>query len=1331
MRMTGARRINRLLALVLALVLGLGVVPAQAATLAGWEGVDVSVLWTDAAGTVWQYPAVRVPDEYGLTYTWWVTLPGAALDSKVQAQILHPDPAYTYWAPDWTLDLYWNADKDAVAVDDVYTYYIGYSYNGTPAVSQMDDCMKLLLSTQQPPFEYAEDVLPGGAVMLPAGDEGFSGTPGAELITPGDSWYDDDYVAPVEPQGPVTATIDVYYWHQERGQLDHRVVTLEGEGTHYIYPESSVAASFELMGDEVYDVYVNADGWVDLASVSFLYRDPETDPVAGEVTVMYVLEDGTRIDSQIITVAQGYQTIWPESTRVGGLTLVSESSVTVYVDGGGAVSPNPVTFVYREPVKQVTSVTVTAYVFNEMGEEIAPRQEYTLPVGTHRIEAPAGNATPGYMLVSEAVIEVTVYADGTYSPAGQALSFWYYPAQEEEEGFVDVPQQPAEQTATVTLRYLDTRGYAVADDQIVTLGNGSHTLTPDYSHVPAGYTIMAGTESQTVKVSNGRANVSSVSFYFVKAQTTPATHAVTVYYYDTLGNEIAPRQTLQLEAGTHWVQANPQNLPSGYQLASEAGFYLTVYSDGSLDRSAPDVGFWYAKQQVQARNATITVRYVDGNGRTLAGPFSQELQGGSTHQVWPDGSVLPEAYDVAGVEPVTVNVTVDGYASPAVVSFVAELRRDTTDVPVGQDILRYGVVNGKDVALRTEPYTIKSNTVIRRVQKGGVVYMLSAEYNSSGESWTRVIVDGREGYMKSEFIDVLTPAASQAYAASVGATPVPTVTPTPSPTESFVQFITPVPVTPTPVTGYAVTRWETDLRTGIGSGEMTLTTLASEELVIVSDNYVNGSGETWSYVRTLDNLAGFVPTSALRQVTQQEADWRIDYWHQLNATPVPTALTTNTPVPEQQQGYGLTTADNVPLRRMSSEQSRIVDYLPYNTVVYITGQTYADGVIWQNVAVDGQSGYIRSDLVRLMTEREETAYLNTFNTAVPTITPTSNPYDVNGLSSYGYVTTNNVNFREGASTSTGKVGTLHQYAMALVLGTERVNGVTWYRVNYGGKTGYVHGNYFHQMTMAEFSDFYGSDEYRQGIANNGKSDDSTTGVGGQVTQEDQTVDNWYASGNVIEPSFAPFLPVGTVEPINPTATPTATPTLEPLPGYVTQGGSSNNAQQGTSGGNGLVDNTDNSLPAPGATGSVTYPMQESEGGGSALIWVAVIGLLVLAVGGAVVFMQHQRKQQQIAMKAAQRRAQQARSNAPRPHAGQNGQYRTGAYPSYGRQQAPLFPQQSDVQDPYASQTTQQNAGGVPVQRPYARTSDPSGTGRVGRRTARQQSQGQQNDQNQN
>ena len=65
------------------------------------------------------------------------------------------------------------------------------------------------------------------------------------------------------------------------------------------------------------------------------------------------------------------------------------------------------------------------------------------------------------------------------------------------------------------------------------------------------------------------------------------------------------------------------------------------------------------------------------------------------------------------------------------------------------------------------------------------------------------------------------------------------------------------------------------------------------------------------------------------------------------------------------------------------------------------------------------------------------------------------------------------------------------YAFCLVLGTTEIDGVTWYRVSYGGQEGYVHGKYFKQMTIAELSYFLGIEEYLKGVANNSASGDSS------------------------------------------------------------------------------------------------------------------------------------------------------------------------------------------------------------------------------------------------
>ena len=376
---------------------------------------------------------------------------------------------------------------------------------------------------------------------------------------------------------------------------------------------------------------------------------------------------------------------------------------------------------------------------------------------------------------------------------------------------------------------------------------------------------------------------------------------------------------------------------------------------------------------------------------------------------------------------------------------------------------------------------------------------------------------------------------------------------------------------------------------------------------------------------------------------------------------------------------------------------------------------------------DGRWGYIRTDLVRLMTIAEEEAYLQS-QLATPTPATTNLPFDQNGLSSYGYVDASSVNWREGPATSARKIGELRRYAFCLVLGTEYANGVTWYRVSYGDKTGYIHGDFFKQMTISELEDFLGSDEYLQGVANNsangdaGMDDVGYVGPGGLVSAEDQVIhdnqEEW------VTPQPWPGMP--TTPPV-----PTATNTLEPLPGHTAT------AQPVVTG-----------TPEPTATAifnpmpEVTYPTVGGGEGGSMVIWVLVIGLLLLAVGGVFVLVRHQQNKRRIAMKVAQRRAQAARSQQ-RPHARNAApdQPRTGMYPNQQTRRADVgggdqFDQSFD--SPYAPYS---GAGTYfrPMEDAFT-PEDPENfvpnsegnasqpTGRVGRRTAYRQAQRVKDDQ---
>ncbi|MGN0794425.1 MAG: MucBP domain-containing protein [Aristaeellaceae bacterium] len=1557
MRRFGGNKLRQLMGTVLSLLMLLAVVPASAQT-PGWENVTVSVIWTDASGNRWETPAVSVPEEYGVSHGWWVTLPPEYLGSTLELQILHENPAYTYWLNDFTLQLYWSAQINAQDLSDAYAQYVGYSENGVMQTFQMQDCMKLYLSTLQPPFEVdAAEGTTGEAILLPGGSGDHAAVAPVEPDTSFDAqvsvpvyyryengqtidmtetilgvgthtvWPESPMVGGLElvgdPYGTVTvyadgrvsvnevvftyrepyvapaeATLQVQYVHEDGWLIDQQTKTLS-EGTHTIRPESSLTGGYELTSDGAVTVTVDAYGGTSTASVTFYYRDAYVAPAEATLQVQYVHEDGWLIDQQTKTLSEGTHTIRPESSLTGGYELTSDGAVTVTVDayggtstasvtfyyrdayvapvmgrvtvihqerggavieertevleqgehviaasfthygslelvgdisvrvsvdGNGNVSPNPVVFTY-----ELETTMVRVEYFDTMGNKIATDTVAQLPAGTYRITPEPTDLPAGYELVSDEVIQVNVYPDGSYSPS--EISFWYRPAVTETEKptstptatptsapkqaevviqyfdlsynevasrqtmtlsegthwiqanpvnlaagyelisdaaiavtvYADGTYSPeeisfiyaqaiveavtptpsvTESTASIIVRYLDSRGNAIAQEQTVELVNGTNVVAPDMAHVPAGYEIFEGMPtSVTVQVTGGRPNQQTVSFYFAQIKQTTTFYPVTIYYYDTYGHAIATAQTKQLEPGTHWIEPQPVDLPAGYELASEAGFTLTVAADGSLDRAAEDVAFWYSPVQTAPKTATVSIQYVDSNGRVLAGTFLQELTGGQTHTLQPEPSLVPEGYDPASAKAVEVVVSQSGYAQPSNVQFTLELMKDTAVIPAGQEIARYGVVNGVDVAFRTEPSTANGNkTIIFRAKKGSSVYMVASEYNDKGELWTKVIIDGRQGYMQTKFIDMLTQKASEVYAQSVGATPVPTMTPVPTatPTEQIVEVITPAPSTAAPYAGYAMTISFAPLRTGMNAGDETLQYLDISELVIVRTQLQNAStGISWSLVQTLGGVSGYVETSRLQPISESEAAYLMKLWQQQNATPVPTVLVTNTPEPEQQQGYAYTVTDGVPFRQMPSEQSRVIDYLPVGTVAYISGQTYSGGRTWHSVAVNGEWGYIREDMIRLMSLAEEDAYLNSlYATPTPTLATTNRPYDESGLSSYGYVdisASSSVNFRESASKQSRKLGELKQYAMCLVLDTKSVNGATWYYVDYGGTQGYIHGDYFKHMTIREYKDFLSNGLYEQGIRNNSSSK-PTGDLSGGVTVpsvEDQIA----GSDDDFKFEFSEF--VSPVTPI-PNIVPTATPTLEPilLPGQI---GTPEPTDRLTGSGGMGTGNNASDLAMPENSSGILYPAADQSGGGSGIVWIIVIALLLVAGGGAVVFVQHQRKRRRMALRAAQRRAQAARSSQQRPYGAQP-QNRTGVYPQQSTYQS-AFPQNQYARQTQANGQQMRRASGYDAaqtdeSRPYARKADGANSGaaqptaetqrKPGRRTAYQQALAEQN-----
>ena len=361
-------------------------------------------------------------------------------------------------------------------------------------------------------------------------------------------------------------------------------------------------------------------------------------------------------------------------------------------------------------------------------------------------------------------------------------------------------------------------------------------------------------------------------------------------------------------------------------------------------------------------------------------------------------------------------------------------------------------------------------------------------------------------------------------------------------------------------------------------------------------------------------------------------------------------------------------------------------------MVYVQQQT-VNGVSWYVAYYNGNAGYIRADqMLRKMTDAEVAKYMAGQKTSAPTSpNQTAAPYDPYGKSSYGYVTSNSVNFRE---TPNGKkMKTLSKYAFAYIIGSKEVNGVTWYYVNQNGTMGWVHGDYFHQLNLTELTSFLNSAEYRQGLANNSGSTSTNTdntsgntsvkpsgGNSGSATAgnissvEDWNVGTWKNTGVTTTTSYAPFNPYATATPA-PSASVSPSASAEPTETFVI----------GT-----MIPITYDDESKETQTGSVPW----------GLIGVGVV--LIGGAGGAYAYAVNQNKK---------RRAAAARAAASRRAAGTGTQ--TGASQSGSSQQA---------QNPYArravaappvtgagTQQRQQNQNPTGTTNPYARPSTPYGT----------------------
>ena len=1054
--------------------------------------------------------------------------------------------------------------------NDGYSWY-RVNYNGTDCYVR-DDCFRLLTEEEmqqylnvEVPVKYVDQATgeafytttaqcaKGGSVTV---EVDLNQAQGYTLVSEASVQVSADANGTLTPaevvftfakeQQPVKGTVSAIYVDEAQKPVAEPQ-TFERDPGSYSVNEFAINTpeGYEPLQVNVQEVIVHDDGTVEPETVVFTYAAKQPEPVNSVVTFHHLC-DGAAItgDTQQELAPNTYNAA-DYQAAVEGYTYAGASPETFTVDGSGAAIE--VTLNYTKVVQQLDSVVTFHHLCD--GAAITGDTQQELAPNTYNA-ADYQAAVEGYTYAGASPETFTV--DGSGAPIEVTLNY--------------TKNAPQVVNSIVTFHHADANGAPIAADTQQELAPNTYSASGYQVAVP-GYTY-ASANPESFQV-DGKGTAVEVTLTYTKDL---VASKVTFHHVDADGNPLMADRTVEIapSAESYRSESYASAAPEGYLYASANPETFTVDGSGT----PITVVFTYA--QKPAVTAPVTFEYVSESGRVVDNPMTVDLPVGPNDVM--EYCKVVEGYTFKSVSSQTVEVSADGVATPAKVTFTYTENPTTATVQVhyrnsiGDDLPGSPVIKqlgpgtytiqpedvpaGYIVSSSAQPQTVTvtndlvatPNSISFTCYDANITGTLTINYYDAADLSKPIATEQRP--LKP---GLQTVAADDSVVAKAG-----NYQRTEGYADQQVQVNedgTVVPATisfyyksvqNTSYVGYAVTTRQTAMRSSAAANGAVTQTLTVNTLL-----YINGqqqvSGVTWDSSQTVlggTSASGWVTDADVRHISASEAQALIDQYNQQQQKPT------------QSPGYYITLYNSVPLRTYTNIYAE-ARYLKKDTVVYVHSQEY-DGSrnIWHLTTYDGVTGYVLNGQLRKLTEKEVENYLASGNPATPE-NPGGNPYNPNGASSYGYITANSVNFRTSPNGS--RIKQLNKYAMAMILGTRQVNGVTWYNVNYNGQIGWIHGDYFHQMTLTEFNSFLSSSQYQQGLANNavatatpkpstgGSTSGGTSGNKGSATQgsvssvEDWNVGTWQNTGANTQNTYAPF---------NPYATPVATTT--PKDQYMTK-----------------------------------------------------------------------------------------------------------------------------------------------------------------------------------
>ncbi|AUH37692.1 hypothetical protein CXZ13_10605 [Lactiplantibacillus plantarum] len=383
-------------------------------------------------------------------------------------------------------------------------------------------------------------------------------------------------------------------------------------------PNADDKAHIEAAGNTV--LYQNGWDYTAQTTTDVTTTTPAED--AQDVSVAYVVITGFNADGtpKYTQIAGGVT----KSGKVGTTFTISPATIDGYALYGASNNVKPGDNGLTGTVDSVATNNEIVLVYAENtgivanyqtadGTTLATPNQYTQGTdktftragGTYALTAPSldGYTYVGYK-IGDGDVQSGNVAAGTLVAGANTVTFVYAPVVEQSD---------------VTVNYVDESGNTIKAATTQTLDNGStYTVaTPTID----GYTYKSADGALTGMVDGNK----TITLTYTKNAAPVEQSTITVNYVDADGKTIKTATTQTLDNGSSYKVETPTIDGYTYKSADAA---LTGTVDGNKT-----ITLTYTKNAAPVEQSTITVNYVDADGKTIKAATTQTLDNGSTYKV--------------------------------------------------------------------------------------------------------------------------------------------------------------------------------------------------------------------------------------------------------------------------------------------------------------------------------------------------------------------------------------------------------------------------------------------------------------------------------------------------------------------------------------------------------------------------------------------------------------------------------------------------------------------------------------------------------------------------